>query len=62
MDPVNSDEALHKVALDLAEEADMIMMKPCAPFLAVIHRVKQIFKVRTIVYQVSGEYVSKWPL
>ena len=56
MDPANSDEALHEVALDLAEGADMVMVKPGLPYLDVLYRVKQTFKRPTIVYQVSGEY------
>ena len=56
MDPANSDEALHEVALDLAEGADMVMVKPGLPYLDVLYRVKQHFKRPTCVYQVSGEY------
>jgi len=56
MDPANSDEALHEVALDLAEGADMVMVKPGLPYLDVLYRVKQHFKRPTYVYQVSGEY------
>ncbi|UAW98599.1 porphobilinogen synthase [Halopseudomonas nanhaiensis] len=56
MDPANSDEALHEVAQDLAEGADMIMVKPGMPYLDIVHRVKETFKVPTFVYQVSGEY------
>jgi len=56
MDPANSDEALHEVALDLAEGADMIMVKPGMPYLDVVQRVKERFQVPTLVYQVSGEY------
>lgn len=56
MDPANSDEALREVALDLAEGADMVMVKPGLPYLDVVHRVKQTFGVPTFVYQVSGEY------
>ncbi|MCB1567290.1 MAG: porphobilinogen synthase [Xanthomonadales bacterium] len=56
MDPANADEALHEVALDLAEGADMVMVKPGLPYLDVLYRVKQAFKRPTIVYQVSGEY------
>jgi porphobilinogen synthase len=56
MDPANSDEALHEVALDLAEGADMVMIKPGMPYLDVVRRVKQRFQVPTLVYQVSGEY------
>jgi porphobilinogen synthase len=56
MDPANSDEALHEVALDLAEGADMVMVKPAMPYLDVLNRVKQQFKVPTLAYQVSGEY------
>ncbi|MBB1487996.1 porphobilinogen synthase [Oceanospirillum sp. D5] len=56
MDPANSDEALHEVALDLAEGADMVMIKPGMPYLDIVHRVKNELKVPTFVYQVSGEY------
>lgn len=57
MDPANSDEALHEVALDLAEGADMIMIKPGLPYLDIVRRIKQRFQVPTLVYQVSGEYL-----
>jgi porphobilinogen synthase len=56
MDPANGDEALREVALDLAEGADMVMVKPGLPYLDIVHRVKQTFRVPTFVYQVSGEY------
>lgn len=56
MDPANSDEALREVALDLAEGADMVMVKPGLPYLDIVHRVKREFGVPTFVYQVSGEY------
>ncbi len=56
MDPANSDEALREVALDLAEGADMVMVKPGMPYLDIVRRVKDEFKVPTCVYQVSGEY------
>ncbi|MBN0985958.1 porphobilinogen synthase [Amphritea pacifica] len=56
MDPANSDEALHEVALDLAEGADMVMVKPGMPYLDIVRRVKHELKVPTFVYQVSGEY------
>ncbi len=56
MDPANSDEALHEVALDLAEGADMVMVKPGMPYLDIVRRVKTELKVPTMVYQVSGEY------
>lgn len=56
MDPANSNEALHEVALDLAEGADMVMVKPGMPYLDIVRRVKDEFKVPTLVYQVSGEY------
>jgi porphobilinogen synthase len=56
MDVANSDEALQEVALDLAEGADMVMVKPGLPYLDIVHRVKQEFGVPTFVYQVSGEY------
>jgi porphobilinogen synthase len=56
MDPANDDEALREVALDLAEGADMVMVKPGMPYLDVVRRVKDRFGVPTFVYQVSGEY------
>ena len=56
MDPPNSDEALREVALDIAEGADMVMVKPGLPYLDVIRRVKDAFGVPTFAYQVSGEY------
>jgi porphobilinogen synthase len=56
MDPANSDEALREVALDLAEGADMVMVKPGMPYLDVLRRVKDEFRVPTFAYQVSGEY------
>jgi porphobilinogen synthase len=56
MDPANSDEALREVALDLAEGADMVMVKPGLPYLDIIRRVKDRFGVPTFAYQVSGEY------
>ena len=56
MDPANSDEALREVALDLAEGADMVMVKPGMPYLDIVRRVKEHFAVPTAVYQVSGEY------
>ena len=56
MDPGNSDEALREVALDLAEGADMVMVKPGMPYLDVVRRVKDEIKVPTFAYQVSGEY------
>ena len=56
MDPANSDEALREVALDLAEGADMVMVKPGMPYLDIVRRVKEHFGVPTAVYQVSGEY------
>ncbi len=55
-DPANSDEALHEVALDLQEGADMVMVKPGMPYLDIVRRVKETFAVPTYVYQVSGEY------
>ncbi len=55
MDPANADEALHEVALDLAEGADFVMVKPGTWYLDVLYRVKETFKVPTLVYQVSGE-------
>lgn len=56
MDPANSDEALREVALDLAEGADMVMVKPGMPYLDIVRRVKDRFGVPTFAYQVSGEY------
>ncbi|HWH83444.1 MAG TPA: porphobilinogen synthase [Burkholderiaceae bacterium] len=56
MDPGNTDEALREVALDLAEGADMVMVKPGMPYLDIVRRVKDEFKVPTFAYQVSGEY------
>ena len=56
MDPANTDEALREVALDLAEGADMVMVKPGMPYLDIVRRVKDEFRVPTYVYQVSGEY------
>lgn len=56
MDPANSDEALWEVGLDLAEGADMVMVKPGMPYLDILRRVKDEFKAPTYVYQVSGEY------
>jgi len=56
MDPANGDEALREVALDLAEGADMVMVKPGLPYLDIVRRVKERFGVPTFAYQVSGEY------
>jgi porphobilinogen synthase len=56
MDPGNSDEALKEVAMDIAEGADMVMVKPGMPYLDVVRRVKDEFRVPTFAYQVSGEY------
>ena len=56
MDPANTDEALREVALDLAEGADMVMVKPGLPYLDIVRRIKDEFKVPTYAYQVSGEY------
>jgi porphobilinogen synthase len=56
MDPANTDEALREVALDLAEGADMVMVKPGMPYLDIVRRVKERFGVPTFAYQVSGEY------
>ena len=56
MDPANTDEALWEVGLDLAEGADMVMVKPGLPYLDIVRRVKDEFKAPTFVYQVSGEY------
>ncbi|MDH5228615.1 MAG: porphobilinogen synthase [Gammaproteobacteria bacterium] len=56
MDPANSDEALHEVALDIQEGADMVMVKPGMPYLDIVRRIKDEFGVPTFVYHVSGEY------
>ncbi len=56
MDPANTDEALREVALDIAEGADMVMVKPGMPYLDVVRRVKETFRMPTFAYQVSGEY------
>jgi porphobilinogen synthase len=56
MDPANSDEALREVALDIAEGADMVMVKPGLPYLDIVRRVKDEFAMPTFAYQVSGEY------
>jgi porphobilinogen synthase len=56
MDPANSNEALHEVAQDIAEGADMVMVKPGMPYLDIVRRVKDTFQVPTYAYQVSGEY------
>ena len=56
MDPGNRGEAIHEVALDLQEGADMVMVKPGMPYLDIVRRVKNEFKVPTFAYQVSGEY------
>lgn len=56
MDPANTNEALHEVALDISEGADMVMVKPAMAYLDIIHRVKNEFQMPTLAYQVSGEY------
>ncbi len=56
MDPANGDEALREVAFDIDEGADMVMVKPGMPYLDIVRRVKETFRVPTYVYQVSGEY------
>ncbi|MDN4502113.1 porphobilinogen synthase [Alteromonadaceae bacterium BrNp21-10] len=56
MDPANGDEALHEIALDIQEGADMVMVKPGMPYLDIVHRCKSTFNVPTFAYQVSGEY------
>ena len=56
MDPANSDEALKEIALDISEGADMVIVKPGMPYLDIIYKVKQEFKMPTYAYQVSGEY------
>ncbi len=59
MDPANTDEALREVALDIAEGADMVMVKPGMPYLDIVRRVSEAFKVPTFAYQVSGEYAMQ---
>jgi porphobilinogen synthase len=59
MDPANSNEALQEVALDLAEGADIVMIKPGMPYLDILYRIKQQFRVPTFIYQVSGEYAMQ---
>ena len=56
MDPANSDEALRETGLDLAEGADMVMVKPGLPYLDIVRRVKEEFRAPTVVYHTSGEY------
>ena len=56
MDPANGDEAIHEVGLDIQEGADMVMVKPGLPYLDIVHRVKEAYRVPTFAYQVSGEY------
>ena len=56
MDPANSDEALREVELDIAEGADMVMVKPGLPYLDIVQRVAETFSLPTFVFQVSGEY------
>ncbi|MEQ3640446.1 MAG: porphobilinogen synthase [Alteromonas sp.] len=56
MDPANSDEAIHEIALDIEEGADMVMVKPGMPYLDIVRRCKDEFRVPTFAYQVSGEY------
>lgn len=56
MDPANAHEALHEVSLDIQEGADMVMIKPGMPYLDIVYRIKQTFKIPTFIYQVSGEY------
>ena len=56
LDPRNADEALHEIALDLAEGADIVMIKPGMPYLDIVRQTKDAFRVPTFVYQVSGEY------
>tara|TARA_B110000977_G_scaffold8555_1_gene11403 strand:- start:767 stop:1606 length:840 start_codon:yes stop_codon:yes gene_type:complete len=59
MNPANSNEALHEVALDIEEGADMVMIKPGMPYLDIVRRVKDTFNMPTMVYQVSGEYAMQ---
>jgi porphobilinogen synthase len=56
MDPANTDEAIREVALDIAEGADLVMVKPGMPYLDIVRRVSEHFRVPTLAYQVSGEY------
>ena len=56
MDPANTDEALHEIALDIEEGADMVMVKPGMPYLDIIRSIKENFKIPVLAYQVSGEY------
>lgn len=56
MDPANADEALHEIALDIEEGADIVMVKPGMPYLDIVQRAKNLFRMPTFVYQVSGEY------
>jgi porphobilinogen synthase len=56
MDPRNKDEALHEIAIDIAEGADIVMIKPALPYLDIIRQTKETFKIPTAAYQVSGEY------
>ena len=56
MDPANGDEAIHEVGLDIEEGADMVMVKPGMPYLDIVRRVKETYRVPTFAYQVSGEY------
>jgi len=56
MSSANSDEALHEVAMDINEGADIVMVKPGMPYLDIIYKVKETFKIPTFAYQVSGEY------
>ena len=56
MDPANGDEAMHEIALDIAEGADMVIVKPGMPYLDVLARAKAEFSVPCVAYQVSGEY------
>ncbi|MFL2518339.1 MAG: porphobilinogen synthase [Candidatus Azotimanducaceae bacterium] len=56
MDPANGDEAIQEVGLDIQEGADMVMVKPGLPYLDIVHRVKETYRVPTFAYQVSGEY------
>lgn len=56
MDPANSDEAIHEVAMDINEGADYVMIKPGMPYLDIVRQIKESFKIPTFVYQVSGEY------
>ena len=60
MNPANSDEAMHEISLDLAEGADIVIVKPGMPYLDILGRAKAEFGVLRVAYQVSGEYAMIW--